>query len=322
MITILRHYLNHNRQIFNLPESGELVVRLQAPWRISRTSRCLYWVKLTTDKTYRLVLQEVTSLSGITSSRNLYEPSFWQIVDDFLPDNRGTIKIDACRFYWSESYIVPSILDTVKSQRRLSKSKFSFSHQDILENITRQFLIRQVSNSSISTQYLQETKQLIFANLGNSNLINLFIAQTQSIWCWLETVPPIPCSWAYGGLWPKDIFVIQDKIKIIDWEWATEVAPIGSDIYELYLLSAEHLCDFTLQDSFQAFETDSIDSLSSVRKEVLLIWQRLQINIKFQKAIKVFVLLRQLGRTLADDGYTSLEIEQPYMALINELIES
>ena len=320
MIERIKVYLDQHRNYFNLPEEREIIVRLQAPWRISRTSRCIYWVKLEFDPEYRLVIQEATSLSGIESARNLYEPTFWDKVNDLLPKNRGKIKIESSWYYWSDFFAAPSILELATKQGWFTKTETDGSSRQILEEVVNQFISRQATNITISSDYIQENKELILVNLGNPQLIQFFLSNTQPIWDWLEALPPIPCTWADGALWPKDIFIVENKLKIIDWEWAVEQAPIGSDIYEFYLFCCEIFWGMDYCDAVKIFEKDGIEQLSFIKETLVQLWQRLSLVQSDFNIIVVFVLLRQYGRILADDGYYSVDYMEPFTKLMQDII--
>ena len=310
----IHSYLAQNRAHFGLPSGHALQVTLLAPWRQSNTSRPLFLARCMHESRYRIAIQESISITGIRCRNNLYEPSFHEKINYLLPKYRGSFFLNHSEYYWSEFINYPSLLFPKKNMLfgwRIKKCA------DDLSRLSKIILDLQEDHKHLSSLYISDTKQLITENIGKKSLSDLFFKQTESYWSWVEECPDLLCSWGHGGLWPKDIFMFDQHVKLIDWEWAMESAPIGSDIVDFYIYCCEALVNLTFEQALSSLMTGGICLLRAVRQELLRKWEQLNVQPQHQKCILVFSILRRLGILIADEGYPG----QRHIPLHLEMLE-
>ncbi len=312
MIT-LQSYIDQKRAYFNLPASGKISCVLRGPWRRTNTGRCLYFVRMAREDSYRLVIQETTTMQGKECLQNVYQPQFSQDIQQLLHPQTGRFSIGLQSYYWCGFYDTHSLLDDILNRK---PRKHTSQDSSNLRKVAETFLELQTAGVHNNTGWLPLAKEMILEKIAEQPLIDLYLQKTAHIWQWLSQYENVPCSWGHGALWPKDVFIINNQVKAIDWEWAIPTAPLGSDIVNFYFSCAEHIFDIPFNEIPKAFIGNQISGLSAMHQYLVSTWRETEMCNTTSNAVIVFTLLRKLARLLAEDGYpTALSLQQHISAI-------
>jgi len=307
----LRKYFNRKRNYFRLPDDADISISLQSPWRISRTSRCRYHVYSPLVQGQEIIVQDDTSLYGIRCGQNPYEPAFHSLVEDILPLKRGSFNLDHRTFYWSERMKGLSLHALFGDQERDNAWKIVHDFSDRIRNL-------QEKNAFHSSNYLSEWIPLCMEKIGNPSLTSHFMKFSYQIRSILKG--PAICSWSHGDLWPGDVFYEDGIFRLIDWEWAVNSAPLGSDLIDFYVTAAEHIIGQSSEKAWLSLLCDGISQLKTVRKNIFDPWIAAGLSKGQITQYILYALLRHAGRVTAQDGYFGFPILDMYMALASRLI--
>jgi hypothetical protein len=113
---------------------------------------------------------------------------------------------------------------------------------------------------------------------------------------------PLPCAWSHGDLWPEDIFVTDGGIKIVDWEWALPSAPVGCDLVDLYVTTAEHVLGMGPADAWGSITAQAPGRLQPLKDELDNLWTAKGLGRSQRTVVLIYALIRAAGRTLCQEG--------------------
>jgi len=178
----------------------------------------------------------------------------------------------------------------------------------------------QEKHISTETNYFNQLIEIILVKTDDKKLASEFIKSTEYLRKWLPDNIKITCSWSHGDIWPKDIFS-GNKIKIIDWEWALREAPLGVDIIDLYLTTAQHILNFSMFDSWISFINNSIIVLQPLYQVLLKTWHTHNFDDIIIRNILLYVLFRAWGREIAQDGYRGFSNKSAYLSLAEKIVK-
>jgi len=310
----LLRYLNQNRHRFNLPEEKEIIMELHAPWWSSRTGRCIYKVRAGSGPKYHIVIQDSLSLYGVQCVQNPYEPQFHRLVEVFLPARRGSFDLDGMVYFWSD-YLDG---DSLRTRIREKEGRDRWS---VLFQLAHSIGELQKKHSFESSDFLSELVRLSLIKIGDDKLGSSFMQSTESLRGVLTGFSRTLCSWSHGDLWPEDVFVRDEALKIIDWEWAVQAAPIGVDLVDLYITAAEHILDIPTRQAWLSFFANRIQRLQILATEISALWSSVSLNREDRKHVVIYALIRSAGRVIAQDGYDMLSLVNTYINLASALLE-
>ena len=309
-ISALKETIISNKAIFGLTADDEeyLSVKLHAPWRNSRTGRCLYFIYRQRDDVPFLVVKDAISLYA--PSQPLSEVPF---SSQFMPAH-GYFFYKEQQYEWAHFVNGVSLYDLLGDSLRAKGKKarikdfidtiFAFpSKKDKTapEEVTSfiQIFFKEQMNSSciapIPVDILaKQCLEKIFDQKGKD-----FFTQFAHKLFPQEKRIPILCSWSHGDLWQKDIIYTEVGYKVLDWEWHTACAPLGSDCIDLCVNICIHNEGRLFEDVWKNMATTKLACLAPV-------YGALPYDIHSQEWLFLlrYCFLRSLGRELAQDGMT------------------
>jgi glucosyl-dolichyl phosphate glucuronosyltransferase len=311
----LLQYIENNRNTFNIP-GGKLFLELHAPWRLSRTSRSTYKVRSETNSRYHLIFQDGISLQGIRCLQNPFEPEFHHIVNSFLPGHRGSINIDGLVYFWSDFMEGSSLGTNMRSNKNNTESWLFVSYlAKLIGELQKQ-------SAHASADFLSKLKEITRRQINDTNLFSLYEHAVDQYISILTNWPNNACSWSHGDLWTEDIIVNKELLCIIDWEWALSVAPIGADLIDLYITSAEHVLSIPTEQAWLSFFTNKITQLQPLAKEISVLWSSVGFKQDDCKRIVIYTLIRSAGRVIAQEGYEGFPLFNTYLNLASILLNN
>jgi hypothetical protein len=178
----------------------------------------------------------------------------------------------------------------------------------------------QIETVSASSDYYNELKELMNQKITrkeNSIFFGKF-GENFDISLYQDPIK-IPCSWSHGDLWSRDIFLSDKSWRIIDWEYCLNVAPLGSDIIDLYVTIAEQNLKISTPDAWRGFLFDEIPLLSQVRGKIFSFWAIAGFNDEQKKSVYLYALIRSIGRIISQDGTINKSDLESYSQIVSEI---
>lgn len=304
----LRAYIRENHEELRL-STGGFALELHTPWRQSRTGRCQYLVRDEGRSEYRVVIQEGLSLHGVTCTQNPYEPSFHQKVESLLPRSRGSFNLGGVPYYWAE-FVDQTSLQIVLESKRGRHARDNRRRE--LVNAVSRIGDLQTKDATRSTDYVAGLDRVCSELIGDRVLFSYYRSVTQPIREHLENQPPLPCSWSHGDLWPRDVLVGGDTLRVLDWEWAFPIAPIGADLLDLYVTSVGLVFGFSFTEVLSGLQGKGGARMPAVVAEISRACNSLGFEPKMRRGVVLFCLMRSVGRVLAQDGANRIALIEEY----------
>jgi hypothetical protein len=222
----LRATLCTDSTAFGLPagvKKHDLSIRLAVPSFPSGTGRVRYEIALRGESTPRLVAQVAMRGREAISGTNPYVPlvDCLPSIEDLLVLPAGCMRIDGRTLYWAAWENWPALrpvdvdLQGYKAVfRRLRSTPWWPVHLDpALDTGMEARILRMLAAFSESSRAGAAGGRLELAR---------------------ESAPPFHYGFSHGDLWHQDVLVGHDeRLRFIDWEWASEGRVAGTDLFEL-----------------------------------------------------------------------------------------
>ena len=299
----LLRYLEDNRRLFDLPEGQELAIELHAPWSPSFTGRCMYKVRPKHSPGPLIAIQDRMALNGKVCAKSPYEPEFHRIVNKFLPARRGAFEVDGSGYFWSEYVDGPSLKSLL-----LHGGENNGGIWTAVSELAGVITMFQEDTASESSAYIPELLALVLPRIEDESLSTLLKKFAEAF-----ARRALLCSWSHGDLWLEDVLYARNAFFVLDWEWALNTAPIGSDLIDLYITSAEHILNIPTEKAWRDFLEGRIVHLQSLRREIQALWSRTALDRNCRKHIIVYALIRSMGRVMAQNASEGIALISTYL---------
>ena len=318
IIDAIRNKLSENRALFDLYGEGVLSVELRAPWRVSGSSRPLYYIYCGDASMPSLVVKD---------AQPLFAPSPPLAVAPFISSlmpRQGVFSLLDQVFVWTEFIQGLALLDILRrdqphnclkrlfSRLRGRSDDFPPATRKVFVEFAQCLLAEQVEQAQQASMSLGELCSILEPRIafpGGRNMLRDFLGACYP----LHTPVLVLCSWSHGDLWPRDIFITPAGFRVIDWEWSAPQAPLGADIVDLLVTTAQHALGYTMEESWSALFRRSMPLFNSIQDMVLRHHTPETWHMLLQ-----YCLLRSLGRELAQDG-PGKRLWERYAALVGTL---
>jgi len=315
MITKLIDYLERNRELFKIPENEKIAIELYPPWRKSHNGTCQFVVYVGKKRIKQLIIRDSISLYGIRCGINPYQPQFYAVVNNFLPEYTGNFFIDNKEYYWS-NWIQEKPLISIISENLRDPDTWK-----LVSDFVQKFSLAQIENSSLSSDFYDELKELINQKTTQKEDNTVFKEFCGLYTPILNNQIKVPCSWSHGDLWSQDIFLVGYSWRIIDWEYSLLVAPLGSDIIDLYVTIAEHNLKLSTPDAWRGFWFNEIPQLSKLRENIFSVWSTAGFDDEQEKSAYIYALIRSIGRIIHQEGEINKSDLEIYSQIIFEVTD-
>jgi len=290
----LLEIVDHRRQALGLPAQGPLAVELHAPWRESRTGRCMYLVRRADDDLPLLVLQDSVSLAGLVCRQNPYAPTGLDVgVDALLPDRRGVLDWEGQPRFWASWIAAPSLASLLR------RANGTAGAWETLVPIARRVGELQAAVAATHQGFFDTMVRRVLETLGHGELSEIFQSFGRALGSY-----PLPCTWSHGDLWCQDIFVTDQGVKIVDWEWALPGAPVGCDLVDLYVTTAEHVLAMEGAAAWLSLSAQAPGPLQPLKAELDRQWTATGLGTAQRIVVVIYALIRAAGRILCQEGPT------------------
>ncbi|MFA6362428.1 hypothetical protein [Methanoregula sp.] len=315
MITKLIDYLEKNRKLFKIPENEKIAIELHPPWRKSHNGTCQYIVYVGKKRIETIVIRESISLYGIRCRCNPYKPQFSEDVDNFLPENKGSFSLNNKEYYWSDRIQEKTLMSIISENPRDPDT------WKLVSDFFHKFSSTQIENSVLSSDFYDELKELINQKIKQKEGTLVFEEFCDLNILKFNDQKKVPCSWSHGDLWSQDIFLVGTSWRIIDWEYSLQVAPIGSDMIDLYITLAEHNLKMSTPDAWRGFWYNEIPQLSKLREDIFSVWSTAGFDDEQEKSTYKYALIRSVGRIISQEGETNKLDLKVYSQIIFEVTD-
>jgi glucosyl-dolichyl phosphate glucuronosyltransferase len=299
----IESYLDRNREKMGLPAQGRIFVELHAPASNSRLHRLHYRVRVGSEPNYSVVIQNDRSLEGHLCRVNPYEPYFAAKVAPLLVPRRGAFSAASSRYYWAEYMKGQSLLDQLRNDRQGS------AYPKLLA-IAERILAMQAKCATRTPSAVASLCDLIQDKIDEPKMSQQWRRQAAPLLALTSSVPQHILSWSHGDLWPMEIFGEADPCILIDWEWAHPEAPLGVDLIDLYLNTAQHALGASYEESWIGLLDNSIHALTDLGAWLRSSLVRNHPDRPSVTATLLYGLLRWWGREVAQEGPPALSAQR------------
>jgi hypothetical protein len=228
-----------------------------------------------------------------------------------LPARRGEFTIGSRTFYWSDYNPSRSLLDVAQRDNP--------NFLDAIAKLATCLLQRQAEQRKVSSEYLDDNHQLFQTRIHDQRLQAAFDAMTSQHFGSLANHAECVCSWTHGDLWIKDVFMQSGLPCIVDWEWATEIAPIGCDVIDLYVSTASAIFGMSSGTAWTGFLLDTIAELKPLRRLLVAAWDSAEMNASQCRIVCQFTLWRCVARVVAQEGLLGSRTIEQYLRVATDM---
>jgi hypothetical protein len=288
----LQKSLAEHRHSFGWSESNlPVVVRAMAPWRDSLLTRCSYLAFPHNRPELAIRLMERKTLLGVPCPADPYSPTFHQVVSELLPKRRGYLA--ESELFWAEEVRGRSLL-SIKEQAWSDAYAIPF---------LRAFWTLQSDSRDHQRNYGSFLVKLCDERVSDPTVRTLAVRIVTTLLPGPEELSvPVRAGWSHGDLWPADVLQTNTGFVVLDWEWSTPLAPLGSDLIDFWVASAEHHAGYSPSQAWTALVSND-----PVARHPLLEYVRSELTSchpdsgQIMKTLR-FALARCCMRALAQDG--------------------
>lgn len=281
-------YVETQRSTFGLAPDSPLHVELRAPWRVSYIGRAHYVVHQ--GGMPELFIKHHSPLCGSIKAAPEYFPI---AAEALLPRLCGSFELDGAWYSWAKRADGLSLQDTIRDML----------NPVALESLlltTKSILDAQVASATVAMFHAQDFLAYAASHMqAEAHSLLHHTLQKMNV----QDLPALPCSWGHGDVWAKDIFLREKTCTLVDWEWATDNAPLGADIVDLYVTTAEHVLGASPLQAWQSLRQSPIPLLRGVRGLLFSVWQQYGMMPEQQIAVCQYALWRAAVRVIAQERY-------------------
>lgn len=250
-------------------KNEEYTCVLNSPWRNSETGKGSFILKSKKGNNAYFLTSNIC-FNGKKLLDNPYHPKIE--VTEFMIKKTGTVKLDSGKelpYYWAE----------VIKEKSLNEEGIN-EQQEFLNKYYK----TQKKSAFLSGNYLNEFNKLLRNKESNRKNIETITQIKENLF---KNTPECLCAFSHGDLWYKDVF--KNNI-IIDWEWSTNCAPLGTDCLDFL---------------FYMDEEKNVEILRKTLKNEETIFSKYLLEDDTKKIVIKFFIYRYLAKFIVQDGLTA-----------------